>query len=52
MKYTIEMGSGSLIYVSRFHKDWFRHSKVVIGGYTCRHTDSKASHKPTFIFSK
>jgi hypothetical protein len=27
MKYTVEMGSGAMIY-TKFHKDWFRHSKV------------------------
>jgi hypothetical protein len=28
MKYAVEMGSGAMIYVIKFHKDWFRHSKV------------------------
>jgi hypothetical protein len=29
MKYATEIGSGAMIYVhTKFHKDWFRHSKV------------------------
>jgi hypothetical protein len=30
MKYSVEMGSGAMIYIhcTRFHKDWFSHSKV------------------------
>jgi hypothetical protein len=34
MKYAVEMGSGAMIYITKFHKDWFRHSKVDGGGYT------------------
>jgi hypothetical protein len=28
MKYGVEMGSGAMIYITKFHKDWFRRSKV------------------------
>jgi hypothetical protein len=28
--YAVEMGSGGMIYIL-FHKDWFRHSRVVMG---------------------
>jgi hypothetical protein len=28
MKYTVQVGSGAMIYISMFHKDWFEHSKV------------------------
>jgi hypothetical protein len=28
MKHTIEMGSGAMIYIPSFHKDWFSDSKV------------------------
>jgi hypothetical protein len=32
MKYAVEMGSGVMMYVciydTKFHKNWFRHSKV------------------------
>jgi hypothetical protein len=28
MKYVVEMGSDAVIYITKFHKDWFRHSKV------------------------
>jgi hypothetical protein len=34
--YAIEIGSDSI----KFHRDWFRHSEVVRGGYTYRHTDT------------
>jgi hypothetical protein len=27
MKYAVEMGSGVMIYITKFHKDWFRHSE-------------------------
>jgi hypothetical protein len=39
MKYGVDMGSGVMIYVhTKFHKDWFRHSEVDMGGYTDTHT--------------
>jgi hypothetical protein len=48
MKYALEMGLGAMMYVhTKFHKDWFRHSKLNRWEGTqtaCR------SHKPTFIF--
>jgi hypothetical protein len=28
MKYAVEMGSGAMIYIPSFIRDWFRHSKV------------------------
>jgi hypothetical protein len=34
MKYAVEVGSGAMIYITKFHKDWFQHSKVDRGGYT------------------
>jgi hypothetical protein len=49
MKYAVEMGSGAMIYITKFHEDWFRHSKVG------RSTDIKIgwrSHMPTFIFAR
>jgi hypothetical protein len=27
-EYAVEMGSGAVIYITKFHKVWFRHSKV------------------------
>jgi hypothetical protein len=38
MKNAVEMDLGVMIYITKFHKDWFRHSKVIKGLY--RHTDS------------
>jgi hypothetical protein len=32
MKYTVDMGSGAMIYKPKFHKYWFTHSKVDRGG--------------------
>jgi hypothetical protein len=40
-------------YTYRFHKDWFRHSKLI--EWTHMHTDTRTTwrtHKPTFIFSR
>jgi hypothetical protein len=34
MKNAVEMGSGAMKYITKFHKDWFRHSKVGKLGYT------------------
>jgi hypothetical protein len=28
MKYVVEMGSDGMIYIQRFHKDWFMRSEV------------------------
>jgi hypothetical protein len=28
MKYAVEIGSGTIIYITKFHKGLFRHSKV------------------------
>jgi hypothetical protein len=45
MKYAVEMVSVAVIYVhSKFHKDWFRHSKVHKGGNTDTETGLR-SHK-------
>jgi hypothetical protein len=27
MKYAVEMGSVTMVYITTFHKGWFRHSK-------------------------
>jgi hypothetical protein len=35
MKYTVEMGSGHMIYVhTNFHKNWFKYSEVERGRFT------------------
>jgi hypothetical protein len=31
MKYADGMGSSTVIYITKFHKDWFRQSKFDIG---------------------
>jgi hypothetical protein len=37
MKYTVDMGSGAVVYVcTKFNIDWFRHSKVDV-----RETDTQ-----------
>jgi hypothetical protein len=28
MKYAVEMGLGAMIYITKFHRDWFRNSKA------------------------
>jgi hypothetical protein len=33
MKYAVEMGSSAMTH-TKFHKDWFSHTKVERGGYT------------------
>jgi hypothetical protein len=40
MKYAVEMDSGGIVKIPKFHTDRFKLSKVV-RGYTYRHTDSK-----------
>jgi hypothetical protein len=48
--YAVEIGLGTVI--TKFHEDFFRHSKVVRGD---THTDTqtaRGTHKPTFILSK
>jgi hypothetical protein len=42
MKCTVEMGSGAMRYIQRFHKDWFRHSKVV-GAWIHDYTQSNVT---------
>jgi hypothetical protein len=46
MKYAVGMGSGAMIIHTKFHKDWFRHSKVNMGGFADTQTAWK-SHKLT-----
>jgi hypothetical protein len=38
MKYTAEMDSGAMIYIAKFYKYWYKHSKV--DGGILGHTDS------------
>jgi hypothetical protein len=47
MKYAVEMGSGAMIYITRFIKIGSGIQKL-IGGYTDAQTAWR-SHKPTFI---
>lgn len=52
MEYAIRMGSGPLIYVIAFPKDWFKHWEV-IEARTHAHIHTRwRSHKPTAIHSK
>jgi hypothetical protein len=37
MKYAVGMGSGGMIYITRFHTDRFRHSTVVTAGFIYTH---------------
>jgi hypothetical protein len=37
MNYAVEMGSGAMIFITKFHKDWVSHSEVDRGIH--RHTD-------------
>jgi hypothetical protein len=39
MKYAVEIGPDALIYLTKFYKDWFRHSEIN-KGVIHRHTDS------------
>jgi hypothetical protein len=50
MKYAVEIGSDVDIH-TKFHKDWFSHSKVHTGWYINTQTAWK-SHKPTFLILK
>jgi hypothetical protein len=45
MKCAVEMGSGAMIYIpTKFHKDWFNHSKVDKGDtQTYRQHDDRIS---------
>jgi hypothetical protein len=59
MNYVVEMGSGATIYIyiyiyiyTKFHKDWFRHSKVDMMD---EHTDTPTArrfHKLNFVQNK
>jgi hypothetical protein len=41
MKYAVEMGPVINDIYTKFHKDWFKHSKADLEGEIYRHTDSK-----------
>jgi hypothetical protein len=41
MKYAVEMDSGSMIYISSFHKDLFRYSKIDVIGFIGTQTNRK-----------
>jgi hypothetical protein len=43
MKYAVEMVSDAIIYITKFHKDWFRHSDV----NRWDTQTGRRSHKPT-----
>jgi hypothetical protein len=32
MKYAVETGLGAMVYIPKFHKDWFRDSEVDLEG--------------------
>jgi hypothetical protein len=56
MKYATEIGSGAMIYITKFHDDRFSHPKL-IGGDTYKHRHRVTyptwrSHKTAFNFSK
>jgi hypothetical protein len=48
MKYDVEVGSGAMIYLSSFHKDWFRHSKANGRGWGS--TDTQTPWRSVFFF--
>jgi hypothetical protein len=53
MKYAGNVGSVVTTYIhNKFHKDWFRYSKVNRSGYTDTKTQTETviSYKPTFSF--
>jgi hypothetical protein len=51
MKYSVEMGSGAMIYIPSFIKIGSGIQKSIKGRFTDTETALR-SHKPTFIFSK
>jgi hypothetical protein len=46
MNYAVGLGSGAMIVHTKFHKDWFVHSKVNRGEFSDTQTAWR-SHKPT-----
>jgi hypothetical protein len=44
MKYAVEMGSGAMIYIPSFKNIGSGIQKLIMGGYTCRHTDPHRQH--------
>jgi hypothetical protein len=49
MKYSVEIGSGAMIYIgTKFHKDWFSHSELIKGDTQ----DSMVISSAYFYFSK
>jgi hypothetical protein len=50
MKYAVERGSGAMIYIPSFDKDWFRLSKVDGGGGIHRHIDSMEISQLSLFF--
>jgi hypothetical protein len=52
MKYDVEIGLVAMIYIyTKFHKDWFRHSKMNGEGIH-RHTDNMVISYAYFNFFK
>jgi hypothetical protein len=51
MKYAVEMGSGTMIYIPTFIKTGSGIQKLMGGGFIYTRTAWR-SYKPTFIFSK
>jgi hypothetical protein len=51
MKYGAEMGSGAMIYIPNFIKDWFRDSKVDLGDTLTHRQHGNLIHLLSF-FSK
>lgn len=45
MTYVVRMGSGSMIYITKFHTDRFRHSTIVKEGYTYTERHMNAQRK-------
>jgi hypothetical protein len=53
MKYAVERGSGATMYITKFHKNVFRHSKLNGGRrFIHRHIDSMMISYPYFYFFK
>jgi hypothetical protein len=51
MNHAVEMGLGSVIYITKFREDWFRHSNVNVWGFTYRHTHRNVISYSYFHFS-
>lgn len=48
MKHVVKMGSGATINIPKFHKNWFRYSKLFFWEGGGEFTDTQ----PTFNYSK